>query len=99
MEIARANLLTIPVNIRKFMRETNGEIFKERRKGPAKQQEFKERKNFDERPKFGTVETTLFVKGETGLLPGPEDDDDGNIKKEAPEWEKYLNSTAEKKLF
>ncbi len=75
------------------MRETNGEIFKER-KGAVKQQDFKPRKNFDEKPKFGTVSTAIFVKGEDGLLPGPNEDEDGNERRAAPEWEQYLNNKA-----
>lgn len=75
------------------MRETDGELFKEKKSGGGKQQVFKQRRNFDEKPKFGTVDTAIYVKGEDGLLPGPNDDDEGNERKTAPEWEKYLDNS------
>ena len=57
----------------------------------------KPRKNFDEKPKFGTVESNIFKKGEEGLLAGPNDDENGDKKEEAPEWEKRLNFGETKK--
>jgi hypothetical protein len=93
--IARANMLTIPVQIRSFLRETKGEILKERKSG-GKQKQFKTRKNFDEKPKFGTVGTSIYTAGEAGLLTTGNEDDEGHEKKETPEWEKFLNEKSQK---
>ncbi len=49
------------------------------------------RRNYDERPKFGTVSDELFRKGEIGLI-GAEDDVDGNEKRNIPEWEQALEN-------
>lgn len=77
------------------MRETGGEVYKAK-KGKEKQQVFKQRKNFDERPKFGTVNTAIFTPGEPGLIPKPNEDDDGEEKKETPEWQTFLNQKSTK---
>lgn len=57
---------------------------------------FKERRNFDERPKFGTVDNKIFTGGEGGLLPGANDDDEGNDQGSLPEWEQKLRQNEEK---
>jgi hypothetical protein len=37
------------------------------------------------------VGTVIFTKGEEGLLPGLNDDENGDVQKEQPEWEKFLS--------
>lgn len=61
---------------------------------PPQKSKFKERRNFDERPKFGTVSTAIYVQGEQGLIAGANEDDDGNERRAIPEWEKKLNAMA-----
>lgn len=54
----------------------------------------KERRNFDERPRFGTVQSTIYTKGEEGLIakPNEEEDEYGNEKRKIPDWERKLNN-------
>lgn len=52
---------------------------------------FRARRNFDEKPKFGTVHDAVFVPGEAGLLPTGLEDEMGEAKREVPDWEKRLN--------
>lgn len=52
---------------------------------------YKARRNFDERPKFGTVQDAIFVPGREGLIAAGPEDDDGEQVREAPDWEKRLN--------
>lgn len=56
------------------------------------------RRNYDERPKFGTVSDALFSQGEDGLLAGDNEDEDGNQKRQVPEWEQALDQLGSKKL-
>ena len=56
----------------------------------------KERRNFDERPKFGTVDTSHFSGGEKGLLSVANEDEFGNAGRETPEWEKRLENMRKK---
>ena len=51
-----------------------------------------QRRNFDERPKFGTVQDTIFVKGEEGLIATADDDDDGNERRKIPDWERIIDA-------
>jgi hypothetical protein len=82
--------LVVPLLIRTFLRETKGIRLNE--KPPSKQtKNFKQRRNFDERPKFGTVDNAIFVPGKTGLVPTGPEDDDGEKQREIPDWEKRLN--------
>jgi hypothetical protein len=82
--------LVVPLLIRTFLRETKGVRLDE--KPPSKQtKNFKQRRNFDERPKFGTVDDAIFVPGKTGLVATGPEDDDGEKRREAPDWEKRLN--------
>ena len=82
--------LVVPLLIRTFLRETKGVRLDE--KPPSKQtKNFKQRRNFDERPKFGTVNDAIFVPGKTGLVATGPEDDDGEKRREAPDWEKRLN--------
>lgn len=57
---------------------------------------YKQRKNFDERPRFGTVSDQIFVPGEEGLLRGDNEDDEGNAVPDKAEWELKLNYGEEK---
>lgn len=54
----------------------------------------KERRNFDERPRFGTVQSTIYTQGEEGLIAKPNDEEDeyGNEKRKIPDWERKLNN-------
>jgi hypothetical protein len=87
--------VAIPVQIRAFVRETQGRMYKEKKNGDTSYtgspQTFKQRRNFNERPLFGTVETRLFTPGEAGLVQGVDEDKDGNKKQVEPEWAKHLN--------
>jgi len=89
--------IAIPVQIRSFLRQTEGKVFVAKSKGKAKQQVFKERRNFDEKPRFGTVDTNIFQRGESGLLAGVNDDDAGNDKGDLPEWEQRLAFNEERR--
>jgi hypothetical protein len=65
------------------------------RAGRATQKAAKaQRRNFDERPKYGTVQDTIYVEGETGLLSTGNEDDDGNERRKVPDWERKLNAMA-----
>lgn len=57
----------IPLSVRRFIRETGGELLPE--DAPIKREPriFKKRRNFDESPKFGTTEE-MFAQGEQGLV-------------------------------
>ena len=82
--------VVVPLQIRKFLRETDGEVRKEDEskadESKKKNKQTKKRKNFDEHPKYGTV-TEAFAKGEPGLT-GPTKEE---VKKmEKPPWDKHL---------
>ena len=53
-----------------------------------------QRRNFDERPKFGTVQDTIYVPGEEGLITTGNEDEDGNEMRKIPEWEQTINAMA-----
>lgn len=85
--------IAIPVQIRAFIRETQGRLYKEKKNGgnSNQPQTYKQRRNFNERPLFGTVSTRLFTPGEQGLVADGDEDEAGNKKPPPPEWEKHLN--------
>ena len=118
-------MLCVPLNIRSFIRETNGDLARksERRAEVSyltsmvprnfcmfasfvssqlnslqflsqKKAAVKERRNFDERPRFGTVQSTIYTQGEEGLIAKPNDEEDeyGNEKRKIPDWERKLNN-------
>lgn len=95
--------VVIPINIRRFLRETEGLLYKEKSdatKAAAAAKVSKEsaqkRRIFDEKPRFGTLETNVFTAGEKGLLTNDDEDELGE-KKEAPkEWQSMLNYGEEK---
>jgi hypothetical protein len=76
-----------------------------------KAQTFKKRRNYDELPKYGTVDDAIFIKGEDGLVPDPpiiEDNDSTTVAKEQDpfkmeesvkkkDWEKVLDGQMPKK--
>ncbi len=100
----------IPLEVRRFYRETNGMTYKAKKTEKEKKTlaPIRTRRNFDELPKYGTIEQTLFGKGEKGLI------DDEPIEKESekeanlrplsgkkdptetrvpkPDWEKALDT-------
>jgi hypothetical protein len=53
-----------------------------------------QRRNFDERPKFGTVQDTIYVPGEEGLIATGDEDEEGNEMRKIPEWEKKIDAMA-----
>ncbi len=59
-------------------------------------QNFKPRRNFDEKPRFGTIEDRIFSKGEEGLLSKPGDDDDKASK--LADWEVALGGMAKRAI-
>lgn len=88
--------VAIPVNIRAFIRETQGRLYREKKNGgdgnsyhPGKNA--RPRRNFNETPVFGTVSTRLFTPGEKGLIADGQVDEDGNQIQGEPEWNKHLN--------
>ena len=79
-------VLCVPLPIRTFLRESGGDVVP----GDVPHVEkrvFRERRNFGEKPMFGTV-TQSFLKGDQGLV------DDG--KQEERPWEDKLQYGAEK---
>jgi len=68
-----------PLNIRKFLRESRGEHLIEVVQKPKVEGNFKTRKNYDEKPRYGTVDDALFQAGEQGLIEEAK-------KEEAPPW-------------
>lgn len=88
--------VSVPLQIRSFIRESGGEVLKE---GKSKKKvdkllskNFKERRNFGEKPKFGTVATNHFTGGESGLVLTGNEDEFGNAGRDIPEWEKRLDN-------
>jgi len=57
-------------------------------------QNFKPRRNFDEKPRFGTIEDRIFSKGEEGLITKAGDDDDDAPK--LADWEVKLDGMGKK---
>jgi hypothetical protein len=60
--------VVLPLSVRSFMRETGGELLPEDVPPPVKLKEFRKRRNFDDAPKFGTVNDESHVGGESGLV-------------------------------
>lgn len=75
--------VVLPLAVRRFMRETAGELLPEDAPIKPEPRKFAKRRNFDERPKFGTIDSHHFHEGEPGLL--EEKKDDG-----PREWESAL---------
>lgn len=50
----------------------------------------KQRRNYDERPKFGTVNDRIFVPGEDGLIKKENEDDNGDQQRPSADWEAHL---------
>jgi hypothetical protein len=75
--------VVIPLPVRRFMRETGGELLPEDMPVKPEPRKFPKRRNFDEHPNFGTTESHHFAKGEEGLI--EEKKDDG-----PREWESKL---------
>ena len=85
--------LVIPLFIRSFIRETNGEILMKKkpkvaiRKGP-------QRRLVPHKPVFGTVDSVVFVKGEEGLVGNDAEEEKeaaaALAAEEAP-WEEHLS--------
>jgi hypothetical protein len=83
--------LVVPLLVRTFMRETGGRAVEAAPASKRKIGKFKQRRNFDERPKFGTVDTAVFVSGEGGLISTQQElDEDAGIEKK-PDWDDRLN--------
>lgn len=59
-------------------------------------QEFKQRRNFGERPVFGTV-TDLYSGGEKGLITGGPEDEAVAEQQQERDWEKALTYGKAKK--
>lgn len=88
--------IVVPLFIRSFIRETNGEILAKKRETHTTTRP-KQRKMLPHKPIFGTVEKTIFTRGTPGLLPDHMEstadvndegnNDDGN---EAAPWEQHL---------
>jgi hypothetical protein len=90
--------IAVPVNIIAFMRESDGKLLKEKADANAKGKQAidaattsRNKRFFENKPKFGTIQTRIFDGGETGLIPSKNDDADGNQRPSTPEWEKHLN--------
>jgi hypothetical protein len=86
--------IVMPLFIRSFIRETNGEILA-KKKDTYQHNRAKPRKILPHKPVFGTVEKTIFVKGEPGLLPDNMESTDlsgEHIKgtEDIPPWEQHL---------
>ena len=60
--------VVLPLSIRSFMRETGGELLPEDLPPPVKLKDFKKERNFDDKPKFGTINDEAHVGGEPGLV-------------------------------
>lgn len=60
--------VVLPLSIRSFMRETGGELLPEDVPPPPKLKEFRKRRDFGDKPKFGTVNDEAHVGGESGLV-------------------------------
>lgn len=75
--------VVIPLPVRRFMRETGGELLPEDMPVKPEPRKFPKRRNFDESPMFGTIESHHFANGAQGLL--EEKKDDG-----PREWESAL---------
>lgn len=61
---------------------------------PQRAAKREQRRNFDERPKFGTVQDAIFVPGEEGLIATGDEDEEGNEMRKIPEWEKKIDAMA-----
>lgn len=72
-----------PLSIRTFLRHTGGEMMPDEVISNKPTKEFKKRRNFDEKPKFGTIHDTTFAKGEDGLF-------DEEKKNEIQPWDENL---------
>jgi len=70
----KAYKVVIPLPVRRFMRETGGELLPEDAPVKVEPRKFPKRRNFDERPKFGTIDSHHFNKGEEGLIEVKVDD-------------------------
>lgn len=60
--------VVIPLPVRRFMRETNGELLPEDAPVKPEPRKFPKRRNFDEGPRYGTTHDTHFAQGEAGLI-------------------------------
>lgn len=83
--------LVVPLAVRTFMRETKGLALPGQKEKKRKVGKFSKRRNFDEKPKFGTVETAVFLPGEGGLIPTQDEIDEDNGIEKKPEWDERLN--------
>jgi hypothetical protein len=90
--------VAVPVQIRAFVRETQGRVYRDKKGAPdgggggggGKGGAGRARRLFDDQPRFGTVSTRLFAGGAAGLLPGANEDAAGNAVAPPPDWAQHL---------
>eukprot|EP00981_Chlorochromonas_danica_P013277 scaffold6042_cov247-Ochromonas_danica.AAC.22 len=87
---AEQQSVPLPAQIKRFLRETNGKVYREKSTGKSKAPPTKQRRNYDERPKFGTVDDRIFVPGEDGLIKKENEDDNGDKQRPSADWEAHL---------
>ena len=66
--------VVIPLSVRRFMRETGGELLPEDAPVKAEPRKFPKRRNFDETPPHGTIDSHHFAPGEKGLVEEKKED-------------------------
>lgn len=88
--------IAIPLAIRTFIRETKGEVLVEGGKKKKATIEVKQRRNFSEKPAFGTV-TDIYAEGEAGLISGGPEEMAAKSDQQEKDWEVALTYGKKKK--